>query len=99
MMEEFCEKVRKEQNKIIDKCTFNLLHKAEINLNDDYTNFDLLLAKDKLREKGYELSFKNLHKHNDFKLGLYKNNSLIAAYDFGIRVEDNSVKVIAVSVE
>ena len=89
MMEEFCEEVMKEQNKLIDKCTIKLLNKAEINLKDNYTSFDLLLAKDELREKDYKISFKNL----------YKNNSLISAYDFGIRIKNNSIKVIAIPVE
>lgn len=99
MMEEFCEEVMKEQNKLIDKCTIKLLNKAEINLKDNYTSFDLLLAKDELREKDYKISFKNLYKNNEFRLGLYKNNSLISAYDFGIRIKNNSIKVIAIPVE
>lgn len=98
MLDELTSQIIKERNKLVDKCTLDLLNKSGVILNDTNSNMEIIMAMDDLQRRNCEIKFTKSYDGKD-RLCLYKNGVLEYGYEFDIRVDEESVKLISILIK
>ena len=88
------DQIKKHINKLYDDYTMKLLHMTDLNLNKEYSHFELLCPnKTILKNTEYTIVRQISPIDNKENIMLYQNNEIVAGYEFNVVFEDNTIKI------
>lgn len=102
MLNKIMDKFIEERAKFMNNLTIELLNKVGLKVDSTYSNFDMVVVMNELKDMGYRLHIKDGINQTAI-LGLWKigdlHEDLVYGYSIEVRLTDNEVKIIAMPIE